>query len=203
MKVWAITGLIASGKSEASSYFRSKGFSVCDLDDLSRRLIDKSSDMGKEGFSQVYKYFGPSVLDKLGNLDRPSLRKRISQNPHEKQALEEIMNPLLHKAITKVMTDWKTTGVKMGFLEGARIFESGVDRLVAGVITINAPEDQRAKRIVKRDSLGKDEAKLLVQMQDGELIKKLSKFEIKNTGKLDDLKKSLDEFIEKRKAEGF
>ena len=78
-----------------------------------------------------------------------------------------------------------------------------MDRLVAGVITINAPEDQRAKRIVKRDSLGKDEAKLLVQMQDGELIKKLSKFEIKNTGKLDDFKKSLDEFIEKRKAEGF
>lgn len=197
MKVWAITGLLASGKTTAARYFESRGYPVCDVDDLNRRLVDKNTELGKEGFSRVYKFFGPSVLDKLGNLDRPALRKRISQNPHERQALEEMLNPLLQNAILKKMTEWKSQGVKLGFLESARIFEAGIDKMVAGVLTLTAPENERAKRIVKRDSLGKDEAKLMVQMQDGELLKRLTKNEIKNDGKPEALHSELEAFAKK------
>jgi len=198
MKVFAITGLIASGKTTVTDHLKSKGFPVFDADDASKRVVDKNTEEGKEGFAQIFRLFGPTVLNSLGQLDRRALAKRIMLNPHEREKLEEIINPRLHELIRITMTKWKADGVELGFIEGARIVESKIYEVVAGVIRITSTEDNRVKRLVKRDSMGKDEAKALVQMQDSQLIDRYSKIEWKNDKKIDDLKRIINAFVEEK-----
>jgi dephospho-CoA kinase len=195
MKVWGLTGQLGSGKTAAVEIFLKNKIPVLEVDKISPKLLDKNTPEGKQGFEKIYRLLGNSVLDKLGNLDRTAIRKRIAQNPHEKQALEEIINPILHKIVSDKMTEWKSQNIRLGIIEGARIFESGIDRLVFKVLTVSAPQDQRIKRISKRDSLGKDEALMLVQMQESQLIKSLTKKEISNDKKLGDFEKQIESFI--------
>jgi dephospho-CoA kinase len=197
MKVWGLTGQVGSGKTTAVEFFKKKGIPVLEVDKISPRLLDKNTSEGKEGFEKIYRLFGNSVLDKLGNLDRSAIRKRILQNPHEKQSLEEIINPILHKIVTEQMKNWNSQNVALAFVEGARLFESGIDKLVFKVLTISAPEDQRTKRVSKRDSLGKDEAAMLVKMQESQLMKNLTKNEVKNDKKISDFESALEDFISK------
>ncbi len=197
MKVWGLTGQVGSGKTTAVEFFKKKGIPVLEVDKISPRLLDKNTSEGKEGFEKIYRLFGNSVLDKLGNLDRSAIRKRILQNPHEKQSLEEIINPILHKIVTEQMKNWNSQNVALAFVEGARLFESGIDKLVFKVLTISAPEDQRTKRVSKRDSLGKDEAAMLIKMQESQLMKNLTKNEVKNDKKISDFESALEDFISK------
>ena len=202
MKVWGITGLLGAGKTTATDHIKSLGFPVIDADQVSRLVIDKKTEIGKDGFAKVYRAFGNTVLDNLGNLDRTALRKRIMMNPHEKEILEGILNPLMHEHVRKIMTEWKSSGVEIGFIEGARILEAGFHNLLAGVIRVHASEDQRIKRLIKRDSMGKDEVTMLVQLQDAGLILRLPKVEWKNDKKPKDLEALIETFIETRLAEG-
>lgn len=197
MKIFAITGLLGAGKSTATSYLKEQGCPILDVDQVSKIVVDKETDEGREGFTQIYKAFGAGVLDKLGKLDRGALRKRLLQFPHEKDKLEAILNPLIQNYVRKEMTRWKSEGVELGFLEGSRIFESGIDKVVAGVIRVTAPESERIKRLVKRDSMGKDEVTLLVQMQDVGMMERFSKMEWKNDKAIGALHKQIDAFLDK------
>jgi dephospho-CoA kinase len=196
MKVFGITGLMGTGKTTASDYLKSKKIPVLDADEATRRVVDKNTAEGKDGFAKIYKAFGPTVLNSLGQLDRPALRKRIAANPHEKSVVEDILNPLIHEYVRKKMTEWKSANAPLAFIEGARIFETGLDKVVAGVVHISAPESERIKRIVKRDTMGKDEAALMIRAQGGaEYYSRFSKFEWKNDKKPADLEKLIDAFI--------
>lgn len=202
MKVFAITGLLASGKTTAANYLKEQGFPILDIDNVSKIVIDKNTEEGKDGFAKVYRAFGSGVLDKLGNLDRGALRKRLAVNPHEKEVLENIMNPLMHNYVRKVMTQWKSDNIQLGFFEGARIFEPGFDKIVAGVIRVTASENERIKRMVKRDSMGKDEVTAMITAQHPGMFDRFCKVEWKNDKSLANLYKQIDAFVEQKLAEG-
>lgn len=198
MKVFGITGLLGSGKSTAVQMLRELGYDLLDADELSKKLVDKNTELGKEGFSRIYKSFGPTVLNSLGQLDRTAMRKRILANPHERTKLEELINPLLLDAVRRQMTQWKADGCELAFIEGARLIESGLDKVVFQLIQVTAPEADRIKRIVKRDSMGKDEATMLVQLQDQGLMSRLCKVEWKNNGKVKDLETIVHDFLKQQ-----
>ncbi len=197
MRVWGLTGQIGSGKTTAVRVLESLGYPVLEVEKISPKLWDKNTPEGQEGFEKIYRLFGNSVLDNLGNLDRTAIRKRITVNVHEKQALEEVINPIIQKIVSAKMKQWNTEGRKLAFVEGARIFESGIDKLVFKVLTISASEALRVKRIMKRDGLGKDEAALMIRMQESPLLKSLTKIEIQNDKKESDFETALKEFVSK------
>ena len=78
MEVWGITGVIGSGKSTAVAYLKTGDYPVIDADQVSRIVVDKDTEDGKEGFAKIYRAFGASVLNNLGQLDRRALRLRLS-----------------------------------------------------------------------------------------------------------------------------
>lgn len=196
MKVFAITGLLGSGKSTAAEYLSSKGYPTVNVEEISRKVVDKASPEGNEGFGRVVNAFGTGILNSLGELDRSALAKLIMLNPHERAKLEEVLNPLIHTHLAKVMTGWKNDGVRLAFIEGSRIFETAVDKLVASVIEVVASEGKRVKRVMKRDSMGKDEVALMLRMQHSDLIGRLAKIKWKNDKSQSDLKKQIDNFVE-------
>lgn len=201
MRVYAVTGLFGSGKTTVTDYLKELGYPVLDLDNVSKIVLEKNTPDGNDGFMAVYKAFGAGVLDNLGNIDRKGLRKRLMVNPHEREKLEAILNPRAANYVRKVMTEWKSSETEFGFLEGSRVFESGFDKVVAAVIRVTASEKERIKRLIKRDTMGKDEVTLMVQAQDPGMIDRFSKFELKNDKTLEHLQNLVDEFILTRRQD--
>ena len=197
-EVWGVTGVIGSGKSTAMKLVNELGYPGIDADQVSRIVVDKKREEGKKGFARIYKAFGSEVLNNLGELDRPALRKRMMRNPDDRKVLESILHPLILEYITKVMTEWKSSGTKLAFIEGTRLIESNFHNMLAGIIVVTASEALKIKRLMKRDSMGRDEVFQMLQLQNEILMKRIAKHEWKNESSEAVLKKQIQDFIAKR-----
>lgn len=198
MEIWGITGIIGSGKSTAVEILNKEGFPCIDADQVSRLVVDKNTELGKTGFEQVYRAFGNEVLDNLGNLDRRKLRMRMMRNPSERQKLEEILHPLILNYIETKINEWSSQGHEMGFVEGSRLVESGFHRKLNGLIVITAEETKIVNRVSKRDSMGKDEVKMMLALQNQANMLREAQFEIPNSGSKKQLEDRLKSFIKSR-----
>ena len=198
MQVWGLTGLWGTGKSSAVEYLSSKGYPSVNIEELSRRLINKDTEEGREGFQAIYKIFGNEILNAQGGLDRTKMLKRIMLNPHEKKNLEGAIDPLVSKAIDKLRVRWKESGTPFAFIEGARVFEGGFDKGLRGVIALQVDVEKRVKRIMKRDTMGIDEVRMMIQMQDTDIIRRLATVVLDNNGKMADLHKRIDSFLKEK-----
>jgi dephospho-CoA kinase len=197
-EVWGVTGVIGSGKSTAMKLISELGYPGIDADQVSRIVVDKKREEGKKGFALIYKAFGSEVLNNLGELDRPALRKRMMRNPDDRKILESILHPLILEYITKVMTEWKSSGTKMAFIEGTRLIESNFHNMLTGIIVVTSSEPLKIKRLMKRDSMGRDEVFQMLQLQNEILMKRIAKHEWKNESSEAALKKQIQDFIAKR-----
>lgn len=197
-EVWGVTGVIGSGKSTAMKLINELGYPGIDADQVSRIVVDKKREEGKKGFALIYKAFGSEVLNNLGELDRPALRKRMMRNPDDRKVLESILHPLILEYITKVMTEWKSSGTKLAFIEGTRLIESNFHNMLSGIIVVTASEALKIKRLMKRDSMGRDEVFQMLQLQNEILMKRIAKHEWKNDSSEAVLKKQIQDFIAKR-----
>ena len=193
-----IAGSNGSGKSTAMKLVNELGYPCIDADQVSRIVVDKKREEGKKGFALIYKAFGSEVLNNLGELDRPALRKRMMRNPDDRKVLESILHPLILEYITKVMTEWKSSGTKLAFIEGTRLIESNFHNMLSGIVVVTASEALKIKRLMKRDSMGRDEVFQMLQLQNEILMKRIAKHEWKNESSEAALKKQIQDFIAKR-----
>ena len=195
MEVWGITGIIGSGKSTAIEILEAQGFPCIDADDVAKLVVDKNTELGHPGFESVYRAFGNGILDSQGGLDRVKLRKRIILNADDRATLEQIVHPLILAYINQRVSEWRDSGVSLGFVEGARLVESGFHRSLSGLLVITAEEKTIINRVVKRDSMGKDEVRAMVEVQDQNSMLREAKFQLPNDTSKKDLKVRLEKFI--------
>ena len=120
------------------------------------------------------------------------------QNPSDKERLEEILDPLVKKHLDASIEKWRKEGVKIAFVEGARLIDAGLHKHLMGIIMVSADFDKRVTRLCKRDSMAKEELTELLHMQDHDNITANAKFELNNDGTLAKLHKKLDDFVASR-----
>ena len=201
MELWGITGLMGAGRTTATQYLSGLGYPCIDVDQATRLTVDRNTELGKEGFAQIYRIFGDSVLDRTGSLDRTALRKRIMMNPTENDKLQAAIDPLVLKYIEKTVKDWPSRGAKFGFVEGARLVEAGYHNILNGIIQVTAQLDKRINRLAKRDSMGKQEVEAMFRIQDREeLMRRVAKIQWKNDGSVKALQTQIDKFVAEREA---
>lgn len=199
MEIWGITGIIGSGKSSAIKYLKDQGFPCIDADEVSRIVVDKNRPEGQEGFEKIYRAFGAEVLDSLGNLDRGKLRRRMMARPTDRDTLEEILHPLILEYIRKQLSEWKSADISdVVFIEGSRLVESGMHRNLTGLVVVTAPDAQILKRVMARDSMGKDEVKMMLALQNGPGMESVASKKWKNAGPLSELHSQIEAFLDER-----
>ncbi len=93
-----LTGGIGSGKSTVAGFFRTLNVPVIDSDAIAHRLLTKDYPT----FDRVLNYFGQTILDNTGAIDRRLLRTRVFQNSKERIWLETELHPLIRREILKV-----------------------------------------------------------------------------------------------------
>ena len=157
--VVALTGGVAAGKSAVTRRFEALGVPVHDADVAAREVIAP----GSEGLAEVVSAFGADVLDDRGQLDRPSMRRRVFADPAARRRLEAIIHPrvrawLRERALTD-STPYCLLAIPLLAENIARY------RWVDRVLVVDAPESVQLARLIARDDVDETLARRMIAQQ--------------------------------------
>lgn len=148
-----LTGPTGAGKSYVCEIFRQKGFKIIDCDKIAHELTAKNAPI----LTELANEFGEDIV-KNGELDRKLLASRaFDTKEHTKK-----LNLILHPAIAE-----KCKGEAQGLtvLDASQLFEANMQNDCYKVIGVLADEDVRIKRIIARDNITEQQAKLRMSAQ--------------------------------------
>ncbi len=156
----ALTGGIASGKTTASTLFKTLGVPVIDTDEISHQLMQR----GEPGYQATLDHFGAHVLNPDLTLNRAILREIVFNDSTQKQWLEKMLHPLIRDRAIQEMDSLPDTTPYL-ILVVPLLFESGFDSLVDRVIAIDCPLEVQMRRLMQRDGSSTALARQMIEAQ--------------------------------------
>jgi dephospho-CoA kinase len=157
--VVALTGGIASGKSAVERRFEALGVHAYDADVAARAVVEPGSD----ALAEVSRAFGAGALDAEGRLDRAAMRQRVFADPGARATLEGILHPRIRAWLRDAAA--ADTGpyciLSIPLLVENRAHYAWVDR----ILVVDAAEDVRVARLVRRDGIDEALARKMVAAQ--------------------------------------
>lgn len=187
--VVAITGGVASGKSEVTRRFEALGVHVADADVAARRLVEP----GQPALDEIVAHFGRGVLNDEGGLDRAALRKRIFGDDEARRALEAILHPRIRAALRDECRSapgaYAMAAIPLLAEGGGRRAYPWIDR----ILVVDVAPATQARRLVRRDDI--DEAlaeKMIAAQASREARLAMADDVIGNDGPLDALDTAVD-----------
>lgn len=154
----ALTGGIASGKSEVERRFAARGATVFDADLVARELVQP----GSPALEAIADAFGPGVLDDAGGLDRLAMRNRVFTDPDARARLESILHPRIREILRE-----RSAALDEGYalLVIPLLVESGGYDWVDRILVVDVPPDVQLARLVARDGITGELARSMLAAQ--------------------------------------
>jgi dephospho-CoA kinase len=157
----ALTGNIASGKSEVARILADLGATVIDADELAREVVRP----GMSALSAIADRWGKRVLQADGTLDRAALRAIVFGDPAEREALNAIVHPEVRKLRNQLIAQARARGDAVVVAVIPLLFETGLEREFDRVILVDAPQEVRRARLQKRSAIAAAEAERMMDAQ--------------------------------------
>ncbi len=145
-----LTGPTGAGKSFISGAAAELGFKVIDCDALARVAVEK----GSAGLSAVCNVFGNDILNPDGTLNRKALAQKAFSSKENTELLNKTLLPFIAELVKE-----QAVGDRV-LLDAPTLFESGTDSICDATVAALADSEIRLGRIMARDGLTKEEAKL-------------------------------------------
>ncbi len=159
MRIIGLTGSIACGKSTVSrALAREADCRVIDGDLLSRELTAP----GGPALAPIRASFGDSVFFPDGRLNREALGQLVFSDFRSRTQLDQLMAPLLRDLTDQHLSQARSDGVTLCFLDYPLLFEAGYDRLCDTVWCVYLPREEQLRRLMARDQLSRPEAEARV-----------------------------------------
>ena len=182
----ALTGGISTGKSTVCNLFKLHGFLTIDADLIAHRLLDENSD-------KIALMFGEQYVQNSKVL-RKELGKIIFSNEENKLKLEALLHPLIKEEIIKESRIFESQN-KPYFVDIPLFFEK-MNYPISKSLVIYTPKELQIQRLMKRDNIDENEAKLKISNQmDIEEKKKLAHMVIDNSKDLKHLQAEVERII--------
>lgn len=179
MMTVALTGNVASGKSTVARIWSEAGLPVVLADDLARQVVEP----GSEGLAEVVAAFGREILDSEGSLDRERLRDVVFRDTVERERLEAILHPRIGALRDEWMAGRKDSGDLLSAAEIPLLFEAGLEEDFDAVVLVDAPEEERLRRMRADRGLEDEEALRIMAAQIPAVEKRArSHFVLENDG---------------------
>ena len=161
MLLIALTGNIASGKSEVARIFADLGATVIDADDLAREAVVP----GSPALEAIVSRWGKRVLNTDGSLNRAALRSIIFSSDAERQALNAIVHPEVKRLRDGLVDEARARGDAVVVSAIPLLFEVGLEKEYDRVILVDSPDDVRLSRLVHRRGLSAADAQQMMDAQ--------------------------------------
>ncbi len=160
MRLFGLTGGIASGKSTVARMFQALGDGVIDADALAREVVEP----GRPALAKVAARW-PNCVRPDGRLDRAALGARVFEHPEERLELEAILHPAIQEAAHARTLAVEAAGKPYAIYEAALVFEKDLDAGLDGVILVAASPETQIQRMRERDGLDGREARRRLDAQ--------------------------------------
>jgi len=186
-----LTGGIAAGKSEVSARLALHGAVVIDADKLAREVVEP----GTPGLAEVVIAFGPSVLDRSGELDRAALGQLVFADDAARARLEAITHPRVRARAAEMEVVAPADSVVVHDIP--LLVETGQADDFDVVVVVDCPVEIQIERLSGRSGITAAQAKARVAAQaTREQRLAAADHVISNTGSLDELRAGTDRLWE-------
>ncbi len=199
MKIFGLTGGIASGKSTVARMFEKRGARTLDADAIARDVVRP----GQEAYRKILETFGNSILQEDGCLDRAALRRLVFADEEKRRTLNAIVHPeVLAETALNVQLE-EDMGTEVLLYEAALLVETGAYQGFDGLIVVDCPPDRQKTRLMARDGLEETEAERIMASQaDPETRRKAADFRVDTSVGLEDTQRQVDDIWEQLSSGG-
>ncbi len=185
-----LTGSIAVGKSFVCGVLSELGCHVLDADQTAREVVEP----GTEGLRRIVKEFGREILLPTGRLNRKMLGAIVFSEPGKRQLLNSILHPLIIDEQDKWVESCSSTDPDgIAVIEAALMIESGGYKRFDELIVVWCGSDIQLQRLMKRNSIGREEAEKMIAAQMPQKEKKrYASFLIDTSGSFDETRLQIE-----------
>lgn len=161
MRVFGLTGGIASGKSVVLGVFRDEGVATVDADEVARAVVER----GSEGLRAIVDALGTGVLTKDGDLDRKKLADVVFHDPNARRTLNAVVHPRVAQESQRRFVELEKQGSSLGCYDAALIVENGLADAFRPLVVVAAPPELQKARLVARDGMSPKDAEARLAAQ--------------------------------------
>jgi len=193
--VIGITGSLACGKSTVARLFAGRSGELIDADKLAHAALSKGSAV----YKKVVGFFGKSILQADGAIDRGKLAAIVFIHRPALNKLNSIVHPVVIKEIIRRIRSCRKSLV---VLDAPLIIEAGLRRMVDKLVVVTAKNDQQLRRAKKSLKLTGRQADSRIKSQIPLRQKsRLADFIIDNSGNFKETRKQVS--VIKKTIAGF
>ncbi len=157
-----LTGGMGVGKSAAAKAFKKLGAYIFDADREAKKLLDTSPIIQNDLMAE----FGSDILDNSGKIDRVKLAKVSFQDEYHQMNLNSIIHPHIFEKIDDEFDKISSKNKASFFMvDGALIYESGLDTHLDYIIVVTAKLFIRMERSIKKENLSREDIMRRIDLQ--------------------------------------
>ncbi len=160
-KLIGLTGHTGAGKSTAARAAADVCGGIIDADQVAREALQKGSPCLKA----LAAVFGEDILQRDGSLDRRLLAKRAFSSQEKTLLLNRTTHPWILRRVQELAEEFARHTDKLVLFDAPLLYESGGETLCDSVIAVVAPDAVRLQRILLRDRISEEEARLRMNAQ--------------------------------------
>jgi len=186
-----LTGGIASGKSTVSAMLVRLGAKLVDADQVAREVVLP----GEPALMQLSKQFGQEIVKPDGSLDRQALGRIVFTPDKQKlKELEAILHPAIRERMHKQMDAYLAEEPdRLVIADIPLLFETGQESLYDAVLLVYVPKATQLERLMAREGMTSDEAKVRIELQmDMEEKKQRADYIIDNSSTLEHTQRQIE-----------
>lgn len=193
INIIGLTGQSGAGKTTVSSLFADFGFAIIDADSVARKVATYQPFL-----DEVKAHFPDCVTD--SGLDRKRMALVIFSDKEKMELYSSIIYPYITTAVFNTIRAYKEQGSKYILLDAPTLFESGIDDICNAVVSVTAPDDVLAQRIMLRDGITEAQANARLSAQhEQEWFIRRCDYNITNDADQDALKEKVCDIIKQIK----
>ncbi len=155
----ALTGGIASGKSLAGDYLKSRGIPVIDADDVVHGLLREDAALK----ASILETFGSAVFDESGAVNRPALGLQVFQHPERRKLLESWIHPKTRQKIEAFFVEHAAEPAAVAIIP--LLFESGMAERYDQVWLLDTDPAVQLDRLVQKRGMTEADALARIHSQ--------------------------------------
>ena len=161
MKIFGITGGVATGKSTVTGMLAEEGALTVSADDIARAQLAPGTEL-----TQAVLIAFPLCRDATGQgIDRRALSHLIFADTQARTQLEALTHPAIIAALELQITEWRNAGPGIAIAEIPLLFEADLGRLVDVVVVVACEETTQIMRLQTRQVIDEAEARRQIAAQ--------------------------------------